>query len=189
MFKGHFEEAATQTATLPEDDPLAFEFFLGWLYQDTVNKPLSANECIKLFGFAEKYALISLMDNTMDTLLELIKTGRRMLDQVYIENIYRITHESSKMRVFGARCLAFALMNFLDTGIWSTPTHRDEIIIDSLTLIRSLTPQHEFGLFPDPTLDPLCDYHQHGKDEVCPYIKVELCQGKGQHPADSADKC
>ncbi|EKD18615.1 uncharacterized protein L3040_002041 [Drepanopeziza brunnea f. sp. 'multigermtubi'] len=179
MFKGNFKEAATQTATLPEDDPLAFELFLGWVYRDTVNKLSHMTPYLKLFGFAEKYTVVTLMDNTMDALVAAFKEKNYLFHQVYMEEIYQITHESSKMRVFASRCFAFALMTCPDTGIWSTTTlmsmtstHRDEILVDSLRLIRALKPENKISLFPDPRSAPLCDYHQHGKDEVCPYIKV-----------------
>ncbi|KAI9054889.1 hypothetical protein LZ554_002033 [Drepanopeziza brunnea f. sp. 'monogermtubi'] len=179
MFKGNFKEAATQTATLPEDDPLAFELFLGWLYRETVDEISDATlYLIKLFGFAEKYTVVTLMDNTMDVLVVALKEKNLLFLQFHMEEIYQITHESSKMRVFASRCFAFALMTCQDTGVWSTTTlmsmtstHRYEIVVDSLTLIPSLTLQG-IGLFPDPRLAPLCDYHQHGKDEVCPYTKV-----------------
>ena len=36
MFNGGFEEAKTQCATLPEDDPSGFHLLVGWVYTGSI---------------------------------------------------------------------------------------------------------------------------------------------------------
>ncbi len=49
--------------------------------------------------------------------------------------------------------------------------HRNKILLDGLNHVRPLV-QNKPVTVTDPTLAPACDYHQHGKDEKCPYAEV-----------------
>ncbi|KUJ17039.1 uncharacterized protein LY89DRAFT_734031 [Mollisia scopiformis] len=67
MFNGPFAEGTTQSATLHEDDPLAVESMLGWVYLDKIEivddgGSLYLNRYIHLFSLAEKYHITTLAD-------------------------------------------------------------------------------------------------------------------------------
>lgn len=66
---------------LPDDDPEVFEAYVTWLHRDTLDLPtnsdgtltqVNAKIWIKLFGFAEKYGMSKLANNTMDVFVKVL---------------------------------------------------------------------------------------------------------------------
>ncbi|CZT43716.1 uncharacterized protein RSE6_03790 [Rhynchosporium secalis] len=178
MFNGGFLEAKTQSAKLPEDDARAFEYFLGWLYQDTIGKLDSIAEHMALLGFAEKYNLLPLMDLTMDSMMSLMNRNKQILGMSWIERAYGSTHEKSKLREFAVSCYVWVLLvgnvtkssaeDWLPKG-----QDPDQILIDCFRVQRnfqiSLTmPRSGGNLFPDPRKAPPCHFHSHEDPTLCP---------------------
>lgn len=173
MFNGAFQEGVTQTATLPEDDVGAFGCFLTWLYQDKL-KPEVFNDCetmISLFAFAEKYGIVRLMDHFMDTLVHRDKHGNAGPASSNALAIYASTHDHSRFRLYVSRMLAFTLDSLPDKDSARSKEIRDaftknaDLMMDFLGHYRGMRGE----LLEDPREVPACDYHQHGKDEPCPY--------------------
>jgi hypothetical protein len=81
MFNGGFEEAKSGTATLPSDDPEAFELFVSWVYLDKIELPRNMDtespisKFIQLYAFAVKARVLQVADKTMDTLTRSSSSG------------------------------------------------------------------------------------------------------------------
>lgn len=176
MFTGGFSEATTQSATLPENDPAAFELFLGWIYRGVIDEARFCDHLISLFGLAEKYDLVALMDKTMDTIASRLYSDNLVFGPAQLEYIYSRTCEQSELRLFAARMYAWRILVQPDIGAAETATmlpkgpHLNDILIDSQKLMRNLKPKGpNHIIFFDPRTAPPCHYHQHGKSEKCPY--------------------
>ena len=120
MFKGNFQEASTGLAKLPEDDEKAFEYFIGWLYRGALDPTTDCGHLLNLYGFAKKYELLSLMDLTINTMIKYLVAANILLTGFDVDHIYRITHEKSKLRLFGLRCYTYATVDLRDEGCWET---------------------------------------------------------------------
>ncbi|CZT00567.1 uncharacterized protein RCO7_03012 [Rhynchosporium graminicola] len=184
MFSSNFAEGQKGEAELPEDDPQAFDAFAAWLYCDAVATLVNENEgvdrrYIQLFIFAEKYGIIRLADNTMDAFLKnqtIIKTRPGPESSAMA---YEGTYVGSKLRLYVARCWAYAVLQ-QETEVWTSASlvpigdKAQELLLHGLKLLRNLNKvKNSAGkkLIKNPKLAAPCDYHQHGKDEVCPYTK------------------
>ncbi|KAL5316642.1 hypothetical protein ACEPPN_015691 [Leptodophora sp. 'Broadleaf-Isolate-01'] len=181
MFSGNFAEGQIGEALLPEDDPKAFDMFASWLYRSTV-KDLGhePGDFIDLFAFAEKYGIVCLMDSTMDSFIGFLIKKKTRPGINHFPRAYARTHYGSKLRLFLSRIWAYGVLNEDDNGKWASSTlvptgeKAQEILIDGMTQLRGLNQSKSRNgkkLLENPKLAPLCDYHQHGKDEVCPYAK------------------
>lgn len=180
MFNGEFAEAQSQAAKLPEDDPKIFKFFLRWIYQgilevSDLEQSTRTGNHVHLFIFAEKYCIDSLADTVMDSFVNGLRARNSIPLYPFMTRMCKHTHGSSKLNLFFARIIAYTFYHDKDSKKWKTEHLRDVLKAnDELTLrfLELLRPLHGKE-YPDPTKAPLCDYHQHGKDEPCPYIKKE----------------
>jgi hypothetical protein len=184
MFNGNFKEGAEQCATFPEDDPLIWKSLIGWVYSGLVEEPTSRtiNPCdlttdkIKIYALAEKYGIIELQDKTMDPLNHHFCLQSLIPSLASVARGYKLTHSGSKLRLLLARTLAYHTLRtgeeYLNRS-WSSPKlvevlkKNEDLLLDSLTLMRESSGK----VFPNPTNQPACDYHQHAKTEPCPYAK------------------
>lgn len=178
MFSNGFLESTELVAHLPEDHPETFEVFLGWIYRDII-EPSPGKETFqyrRLFFFAEKYNMVTLMDLVMDKMVEFHKQNNNMLSIHLIDLVYKQTHQTSRFRLYAARTLAFKTLNFppgvaegnSNIKIQEVVSKHSDLLLDFLNLIRGTG-----GVkFPNPSHAPLCDYHQHGMNENCPYNSI-----------------
>lgn len=183
MFKGNFQEASTGLAKLPEDDEKAFEYFIGWLYRGALDPTTDCGHLLNLYGFAKKYELLSLMDLTINTMIKYLVAANILLTGFDVDHIYRITHEKSKLRLFGLRCYTYATVDLRDEGCWETNhmlpqgPNKVEIMTDVFRQLRDLknstsrNPDLGVGLLVDPRTVPPCQYHVHAKGDPCPSSK------------------
>jgi len=187
MFNGRFHEAHTQSASLPTDDPEAFDLFIAWLYADTITPTASEDlgAFPSLFAFAEKYQITQLADNTMDAISQTLLNNKNYLTLENMERAYANTHAKSKLRLFCARSYAYTMASFDEEENWTTeemiPTgpHSHELLADGLRIMRSfmkqkISPKYQKNykdLAINPVRFPPCDYHQHKADEPCPNIR------------------
>jgi len=179
MFNGAFQEGATQVGNLPEDHPVAFALFVGWLYKGVIEGPnadegIYLNNRIQLFGFAEKYDIVELADMTMDHIVGHTKFAHQLLAWQQMSLAYKLTHENSKLRLFAARSASFAVLKH--------PSHSSNHAWCKANIQRAITENPDLGgdaletmrlqsgkPVADPRESPLCDYHQHSETETCPY--------------------
>lgn len=183
MFNGPYIEGQTQSAKMPEDDPIAFQSMLAWVYLDTIEHftakstkggpILDMTHYITLYALAEKYNITELADMTMDYMLResVMPNCFPRPDQIKI--CYELTHAESKLRVFVSRCFAYLTLTLKDDhakGLWNKDKLYDLMVEvpdlgkDALLLLR-----HQAGkTIPDPRIAPPCDYHQHAAEDPCP---------------------
>ena len=186
MFNGPFSEASTQTASLTDEEVASFKLFLGWLYQDRIPVPPSFAQCgmgeieqlCRLFALAEKYNVTLLADQTMDFMTAFMKKRCWTLSSVLIGTCYEITHQSSKLRIFACRFHVYQTLHYPSdaTGTarvtWSNREmlkvlkNSDDLFADFYGMLRLQAGKSRV----DPRYELPCDYHQHGKNEMCPYI-------------------
>ena len=191
MLNGAFLEAKNQSAALPEDDPVSYKMFLSWLYQDRIPVPqpsrLSGGMCeveqlCRLFIFAEKYNIIQLADRTMDLLTDYLKKKNWQLDERTMSLCYQLTHQNSKLRLFVCGSYVYITLHFPfpnktkdGRSLWQNQDmvkllkNTDDLLADFYGMLRLQAGK----LQVDPRDTLPCDYHQHGKNEVCPYMKAE----------------
>ena len=183
MFNGNFQESSTGVARLPEDKDDTFEYFLGWLYRGTLDTLQDALQFYDLYGFAEKYNLVELMDMTIDALNGFFASNKFLPAGETLDYIYEITHEKSKLRTLVLRCYTYATVEFTDSGSWTTESmlpsgpNAMEAITDIFRQLRDLknSTSRSSGvggtLLSDPRKYQPCQYHVHAKGEPCPSKK------------------
>ncbi|KAI9054888.1 hypothetical protein LZ554_002032 [Drepanopeziza brunnea f. sp. 'monogermtubi'] len=173
MFKGHFAEALNGVASLPTDSPSAFKLFVGWLYTTHLEVP-SFDTLLSLFIFAEKYNVTDLADQVMDTITSLKKF---LPDCSHASHVYQNTHAKSKMRLFICRSIVFVILHFSSgyrSGAWDDK-RLQEAMTENRDLCRDIVRmlRLQAGKLRVKPCDELpCDYHQHAKEEKCPYGTV-----------------
>lgn len=174
MFNGGFKEGITQSATLPEDVPGIFEMFLTWLYRGKIEwVGAMKSQVSDLVLFADKYQIIPLMDQSIDAFILQSKALNLGLTPTGMIRIYANTSQGCKMRLLAARCFVHRTVGFkqdvnttwTNANMEKAAKEQEDLWRDSYALMRNTS-----GLkVLDPLLAPACDYHQHGKDEPCPY--------------------
>lgn len=182
MFNSGFLETASNSADLPDDNPLSLTIFIGWVYHDTLQISFEDTQAMKnlymVFLFAEKYGMDKLMDEAMNLIVELqeYQPNRRFEPSAY-SYIYSKTHEVSKLRLYASRMYAHSLLTYKDTSkkknlglntekLLGAGLEEIDILQDVFGMIRNQSGK----IFPHPADAPRCDYHQHGKDEKCPFV-------------------
>jgi hypothetical protein len=183
MFKFGFLDGMSQSVSLPEDETHTFGLFARWLYRDIIDLPATHDETafafalIDLFCFAEKYCIVVLADKVMDTLCGRLRVWRQSLPMDSVVRGYKVTHQTSKLRLLLPRSYTYCLITNKNDPCWKAEiflpkecTNMDEILLHSFNLLRALNPAPKIGeLLGNPAFAPACDYHQHGKDESCLY--------------------
>lgn len=193
MFHGSFQEGVTQSARLREDVIRSFELFLGWLYRDKISHTpfdmdllACSHELIRLFGFAEKYCIVRLMDNTMD-LIHSLANELVLSEPDEVLMAYDLTHDTSKLRKYACRRFAQTLLEndnddpafqlFLSNAKLEEVMRKNQALaLDVVKLLRGTRGAKEF----EESNVPRCRYHQHGEGKGCPYIihnKNQLVEG------------
>jgi hypothetical protein len=183
MFNGGFEETKSQTATLPVDDPEAFELFVSWVYLNTVECPRNMDKespiskLIQLYAFAVKARVPELADRTMDTLIKLLLERGWFPSPADIALGYDhdLTPEGCGLRKFLSRFYVFITLYCIEDPVvsgWNAdqmgPVHRNNVDLwnDTFELMRG-----QSGVVQkDPRTAHPCDYHFHLKENgICPY--------------------
>jgi len=135
MFEGRFKEAVEQKADLPDDNPAAFSLFVEWLYgsrytQIDIDKRTSNSglfvDRIRLYAFAEKICLNSLMNYTITTLMSNYKEHVCFPTAAAATLAYELCPVGSRLRRFMSNCLAQIIkVEFVDPKAWAP----DEIAV------------------------------------------------------------
>lgn len=182
MFNGSFEEAATQRAKFPEDDPVAFKLLIGWVYTKVIEIPKDENEespvtyLLRLFVLVEKLMVVTLADRAIE-LLSKYCAATSVLPHVDVLNEeYKETPEDSKLRLWIARAMAHQFRNSPSDTYEAEPmkmllADNVDLLGDFLVALKILESDRNDSKPSDPSDFPLCDYHQHAKSEPCPYTK------------------
>lgn len=132
MFDGGFKEASKGLAHLPEDSPVAVGLFQEWLYrgflsQLDIKRPLKRrrdeathtlyNLCmdresgwIQVYGFAEKYCIDALMDESLTSIRKYGTKNFTILSWKAMLDGYKVTREGSRLRLYIIRNVSYLLL-------------------------------------------------------------------------------
>lgn len=171
MFNGGFSEASKNSATFPGDEPQAFDLLLGWVYRDSVERPLkimceASSNIFSFFRLAEKLCLEPLQDHIIDFLRKLHRSNNALPTHDQIERGYSMAAANSNPRKYLGRCFAFVLME--KDSIWTIKelswviVKDGDLAQDVLTWLRENS-----GQIVDPSRGADCDFHCHAKGEPC----------------------
>ncbi|OAF61476.2 hypothetical protein VC83_02154 [Pseudogymnoascus destructans] len=143
MFGGGFLESWTSSATLPEDNPEAFEVLAEWIYRSTIKslrgkgrpKMLQADLAISTVGLEEKYFIPELGDRAMTFLADIRRRSTPTMSQM--STLYKNTHFDSNSRIYAARTVVWALLNPENHGVSSlsiqTACQDSDLLLDAIT--------------------------------------------------------
>jgi hypothetical protein len=129
MFNGGFKEAEVNSATLPEDDPKAFEAFVEWLYRGTIRLDfpvvgdVQSLEIFAVYVFASKYLLTELADRSLTGYVKILNTRNIIPNPVVLGNMYTQALPDSKARQLVTKLAVYVLLKFpskYSNESWST---------------------------------------------------------------------
>lgn len=184
MFNGEFLEAIQQTATLPEDNPDAFELLVEWCYTgqlptfDKIPVKERKSACwrrIKLYCFSEKYRIVPLMDSSMDFIIQYLPTVDRLSTSWSIF-AYENTSAGSQLRTLIAKHCYHAMLTS-KSGRYASSEFTEmsprDLIHDIFTQIRQQS-EHVAVYMMNPVGSgnlTECQYHCHTAEGIteCPY--------------------
>ncbi|TGO79485.1 hypothetical protein BELL_0031g00200 [Botrytis elliptica] len=184
MFNGNFEEGTTNSATLPEDDPKAFNILVSWIYSDQVF-PVGLREnqekwCVgKLYLLADKLCLPDLMDRILDEFTFNMERDNWLpviiMDiPLSVESLYKCCPREN----CGMFRLLVSLMCFLLLETYKAhylkkwPTEEIDSFLtchDDLrhAVFKMMRTKREQTTFKEQFLKPGCRVHEHGEDQPC----------------------
>jgi hypothetical protein len=182
MFNSGFQESLSQSATLPEDDPKVFALFVDWVYLNTLpvlpvakTPKVFPTSFTALFAFSEKYCIVQLCDNTMDTIVQVGKQGNMEAGCFMMEDGYRKTRPGSRLRLYLLR--SYVYLTKVNSPVLPWPPEKfymvalrcNELLFNFFAETTSDRDSKKKTTARSPNAFPRCDYHQHGKDQECPY--------------------
>ncbi|QSZ35776.1 hypothetical protein DSL72_006898 [Monilinia vaccinii-corymbosi] len=185
-------------AYLPNDDWYTVGMFLRWTRHRSLTstdkfvykKEICTKEerldilqkVLNLNLFAEKYHITQLQDDALALFIQLCKEEGCPLKIAHVKKCYDNTTEHAKIRQFLLRFTLWIIRDHTRVEIQKRGWNLAEIISMNFTKkdsqletdLRALIFHHSNGAgwkAPDPRRAPPCEFHQHDKDEVCPYYK------------------
>ncbi|KAF7956636.1 hypothetical protein EAE96_003970 [Botrytis aclada] len=186
MFNGKFIEGATNSATLPEEDPDAFNTIVFWIYSDQLlSLKHGTNDNGKwhigeLYLLADKFCLHNLMDRILDEFTHHMKKGKLIpsihwnkLD--FMEGLYHY----SPRKTCGMFRLVVSFLCYLlcrtsgakDLKYWPTEnsvmflSRHDDVRHEVVKMIRV---QPEKIRSENLVSAPGCRFHEHEEGKPCP---------------------
>jgi hypothetical protein len=188
MFQGGFKEAGENSATFPEDTEESFDLLIEWIYTGSVRplkyKTLEVREwnynVVNAYALAEKLCAFDLADGILES-LRLHQRGRGgFFGLGFVQQVYEKTESNSPFRRYATDAQAYVFI--ADTkpevdSLWPTKTisnlmaSNENFRDDFLARLRTISFSPLVRL-PDPREGPICNYHRHGKTEVCPIKKA-----------------
>lgn len=187
LFNGPFLEGISQSADFPEDDPTTFGLLLGWVYTGIIETPhpkpqlhekyAGTFQIMALYALAEKYNITSLQDQAMNYICTSSSKKGTWQYPSAMATAYGWTHERSRLRLYIIRAFVYLTLcnkmvrgspEFNDDHLCAALLENDDLFKDFFTLLRNNGPKKP----RDPRRARKSDYHQHGRNEPCPYKKT-----------------
>lgn len=189
MFNSGFSEAASSSATFPEDYADSFDVLLGWVYYGqlreltilTKNSPqtedgdgsVKTSWCpSEAHCLAEKLCLPHLQDTVMNASIAFYKSENCIPSRASMRFAYKRTSEKSPLRRLMVRYFTWVLAqeeengHYQISGLRSLLQESDDMNKDFLALLR-IEVFGSSGAPQKPTSMDICMFHCHGKDEPC----------------------
>lgn len=189
MFKGGFQEAQNKSATFPEDDALAFDVLIEWVYKEklrALDNPdfkkgnVSMWSPVVVYILADKFCLSPLMDEVMTSWIRwLQRTGTIPAIREW-EQAYTLAPEGSPLRKFVCSAMQWVLVrrsNEQGVAAWPTQdivkllTEQPDLLSDYLQATRAFGDgkclKHPFNQIP------VCTYHHHAGGAPCAFKEAQ----------------
>jgi hypothetical protein len=189
MFKGTFKEGVEQKADLPDEYSDAFGLFVHWLYRDFL-QPIDISkhnppkydvflDRVRLYCFAEKICLPTLMDYTMTTLMSgYSEHSEHPLLEAAIA-AYESSSPNSHIRTYMSKHFAWYIAQYSDSDslaanrtspcLAQTLIASQDLTADVLRYLRGTNGRGTKGYraVPDPRGSDKCQFHAHSSGEIC----------------------
>jgi hypothetical protein len=173
MFNGGFEEAASGSADLPEDDPEVFTWLVEWLYRNS-SEILSVEdhsfEKVRFYCFASKYRIAPLTDVIMDSIQLAYNKTETYPNLDTVAYVFRNCGGKYGLRRYMVQIFVVIFIAYveeddvIDVSSWKTDamldlfTENEDLRLD---IWRSMRSSHLANL-DDPVFEaPSCDFHEH----------------------------
>jgi hypothetical protein len=176
MFNSGFAEAATNSATFPDDDAESFDILLGWVYHGTLRDLLcikhedGAKQCswqeVNAYALAEKLCVPELQDAVMNAVIKVSKESDSLPSVANMQKAYEKTSQNSPLRNFMAHVFSYTIAKCCEeywpiSSMQPLLKSNDDLSMDFLTLLRKGVPA------TDPKSLSPCKFHCHDVDEPC----------------------
>jgi hypothetical protein len=132
---------------------------------------------LKLCHFAEKNDLPDLLGHSIDAFLSACGTNNCIPSVAQAVDIYKSSSGDSKLRLLAVHTLVFTLLGLgadMRDQRWSNAAFvaalgaNEDLLMDVVKMLRGMLP-FEVTEPLDPRDLPPCFFHQHAKEEECPY--------------------
>ncbi|KAI9643279.1 hypothetical protein NHQ30_007896 [Ciborinia camelliae] len=192
MFQGSFQEAASNSASFPEDDLEAFCVLMHWVRNGNLppwiirpkNReidPLDPDEevdvvqvyssfdFIELYALADKFCVFNLMNLITDYVVRTLELDGSWFTIEDISDIYAKAPENSGLRrlacfIFNCLMESHSVMRLPPEDLASALQTIDGLAVDSINFLRSRSSQVDF-ISPEDV--PACEFHDHRDGEIC----------------------
>jgi hypothetical protein len=170
------DQASSLPASLILDGELRspVETFTHWMYHRTLPEIELANvrsifgtvwKRVVLYAFAEKYQVIDLMDQAMDSIIEVVELNGPSAQ--IIEDTYGFTSPRSLLRLYLTRAFIAHIMvypmNFDQRNDMAIMASKAEFVHDVFMEMHDSRREIAEGKLARPN----CTYHAHGRDSRC----------------------
>ena len=164
---------------LPDDDPIAFELLVKWIYQGQLEGCLEGSDeqkyehalaCYKLYLLCEKLDMIKLKNQSMDMYRQGLHESALVPDATELWDIYRTAPAGSPFRKLMTRIAARQIMDNAVEKDASTYRKCFENSADfGIEMVNAIRSMSGGMLFDDPTkASDACQYHDHRDGSGCP---------------------
>ena len=181
MFNGNFNEASSNIAHLPEDEPEAFDLLAEWAnhpmptkssrrirdlvtVKDQNGQDIDSWDAVGFYGLTEKFCLPELQDIIMDMLIKYHKKWNKLPSVEFTRRALEGTPEWSPLKDYCTRAMLYAMEEGLEDR-WKIEYLTGLFRIPEFTK-RYLTLQCEEG-GRDPRQLGKCDFHVHKDGFPC----------------------
>ena len=168
------KESTDNIIKVEEDDPIAVQSFLGWLYSGKVDDraaDIDSWGLVESYVFAEKILCDEYHNQVMDKIKESHKGKVAFVASHFVEKLYSRGLCYTQFAAFGLQCMAYNLMtrpkNFVEAP--SAKRHLKRWM-EHHEMCKDLTKETlNFRIIPytDPLDSKDCKWHQHGDGQNC----------------------
>lgn len=186
MFQGGFKDAKESRASFPEDTAESFGLLIEWIYTGIV-RPLGYKttgprhhtyDMVAFYVLAENICAFDLADNILEAYRVHQVTKNKHPAIWCTKHAYNKTEAGSPLRRYCAGSLIYVFVtNKVVPNPWPTKELSDlmgdveDFRKDFLFRLRTVSVSPPVHL-TDPRYAHICDYHWHGKTDVCPVKKA-----------------
>ncbi|TVY36838.1 hypothetical protein LOCC1_G007065 [Lachnellula occidentalis] len=176
MFKGSFQEATTNEARFPEDDPQSFDVLVGWVYEGELRSLIKEEHADgegslawspgRFYALADKLCLPQLMDETIDMQRQWGRHYGYLIPPAELQRGYEVAAPGTPYWHYLALYCAYGIIhthNWLLEDLSAFLAKAPDLNLEVMKILRE-----NVGNIDDPDEDENCAFHTHSKDVPCP---------------------